>query len=95
MHPRTELFEIIANQDDRIPAAARELAQTDAVESALHFAERRRLGPFAIEAADRKSRERALAAMIRAGHSFGLARAILDLAPGAEFDPADLAESSG
>ena len=36
--------------------------------------------------ADRKARERALAAMIRAGHGFGLARAIVDLPPGAEID---------
>ena len=85
----------LAGVEDEDGAAAREHAQTDAVESALHFAERRRLGPFANEAADRKSRERALAAMIRAGHGFGLARAILDLAPGAEFDLADRAESSG
>jgi hypothetical protein len=33
--------------------------------------------------------------MIRAGHSFDLARAILALPPGAEVDAADLSENSG
>ena len=81
------------NEADAAPA--REQAQTDAVESALHFAERRHLGPFASEAGDRKARERALGAMIRAGHSFGLARAILDLPPGAEIDPNELPDQRG
>ena len=76
-------------------AAAREQAQTDAVDSALHFAERRGLGPFASEAGDRKARERALGAMIRAGHSFSLARAILDLPPGADIDRDELSECRG
>jgi len=72
-------------------AAARELAQEDCVQSALRFAERRRLGPFASQAtADPKARQRALAAMLRAGHGFGLSRAILDLPPGASIDPATL-----
>ena len=61
---------------------ARDLAEAGAVESALHFARRRSLGPFAAESPDPRRRERALAAMIRAGHSFGLARAIIDLNPG-------------
>ena len=76
-------------------APARDLAQADAVESALHFAERRRLGPFASEADDRKARERALSAMIRAGHSFSLARAILDLPPGADIDLDELSDNRG
>ena len=69
---------------------ARELARGEAVDSALRFARRRRLGPFASEQADRKARERALAAMIRAGHGIGLARAILDLPPGADINPVEL-----
>lgn len=74
--------------------AARELAQSDSVESALRFAERRRLGPFAGQLGDRKSRERALAAMVRAGHGFGLARTIVDLPPGTKIDVANLSESN-
>ncbi len=79
-----------AGVDETDSAQARDQAQADAVGSALHFARRRRLGPFASEAPDRKSRERALAAMIRAGHEFGLARAIVDLAPGTEVDVSEL-----
>jgi regulatory protein len=71
---------------------ARELAQDGAVEAALHFARRRRIGPFATAEADRAARERALAAMVRAGHGFGLARAILALEPGSEVDIETLAE---
>jgi regulatory protein len=81
-----------AGVDEADGIAARDLARTDSVESALRFAERRHLGPFAKQVGDRKSRERALAAMIRAGHGFGLARAILDLPPGTEIDVANLSE---
>lgn len=85
----------IAGVEEEDALSALDAAQTDAVEAALRFAERRRVGPFASEAADRKGRERALAAMIRAGHSFNLARAILDLPPGADIDAADLSEKIG
>ena len=61
---------------------ARELAEAEAIDSALRFARRRSFGPFATERADPRRRERELAAMIRAGHGFGLARAIIDLIPG-------------
>ena len=68
-------------------AAAREHAEREEVAAALRFARRRRVGPFA-ESAPRDSREKekALAAMIRAGHGFELSRAILALAPGTEVD---------
>jgi regulatory protein len=62
--------------------AARDLAHDQAVEAALKFARRRAIGPFALGSPDRAERERALAAMVRAGHRFGLARAIIDLKPG-------------
>jgi regulatory protein len=74
--------------------AARQFARLDCVGAALRFAERRRIGPFASQAPDHKMRERALAAMIRAGHGFGLARAIVDLPPGSEVDLTTLAEHS-
>lgn len=63
-------------------APAQELAEEQAVESALKFARRRGIGPFALSIPEPAERERALAAMIRAGHRFGLARAIIDLKPG-------------
>lgn len=72
-------------------AAATDLADAEAVEAALRFARRRRLGPFAEALADRHDRERAIAAMIRAGHRFDLARAIVSLAPGAELEVPDAA----
>jgi regulatory protein len=67
--------------------SARSHADGDAVGAALRFARRRRLGPFAQGApTDPRQREKALAAMIRAGHSFDLAKAILALEPGAPVD---------
>ena len=66
--------------------AARRHARNDAVEAALHFARRRRLGPFAINESSPQARDKALAAMVRAGHGFRLAKAILDLRPGADVD---------
>jgi regulatory protein len=58
------------------PAVAKE-----AVESALRLAKRKRIGPFALAQADRPLRQKQLATMIRAGHGFALARAIVDSAP--------------
>lgn len=65
---------------------AMEAADHSAVTAALRFAERRKIGPFSIEAADRPAREKAIAAMVRAGHPYALARAIADLPPGAAVD---------
>ncbi len=70
---------------------ARELATSEAVAAALHFARRRSIGPFASARPDPRNRERALAAMIRAGHGFALARAIIDLDPGEKPDAEVLA----
>ena len=71
-------------EDDAQPA--QELASEEAVSSALRFARRRRIGPFAEVLPDRKGREKAIAAMVRAGHSFDLARAVVDTPPGTEND---------
>jgi len=73
-------------------AGANQLADAERVEAALRFARRRRLGPYAETKAERGERERAIAAMIRAGHSFGLARAIVALEPGSEPALEELAE---
>lgn len=60
--------------------AAFRLAEEEALDAALRCARRRRLGPFATARPDdRKARERAIAAMIRAGHRFDLSAAIVDL----------------
>ena len=61
---------------------ARGLAEEEAVAAALRFARRRAIGPYAAAAPDQAQRERSLAAMVRAGHRFPIARAIVDLQPG-------------
>ena len=80
-----------AGVEDADAASARQYAKEDCVAAALRFAERRRLGPFASAVPDRHGRERAIGAIIRAGHPFGLARKILDLAPGETVDRLALA----
>lgn len=65
---------------------ARALAHDERVEAALKMAKRRRIGPFAAESLDLKQREKAIAAMLRAGHGFALARTIVDLPPGHRID---------
>jgi regulatory protein len=63
-------------------AAARADADGNAWAAALRFAERRRIGPFAAEQGDRAVREKAVAAMLRAGHPIALARRIAAARPG-------------
>jgi regulatory protein len=85
-----------AGVDEEDSAAAREHADQEAVSAALRFAQRRRIGPFAsTRSSDPRDQERAVAAMVRAGHGFALARAIVGLAPGTEFDLDELAERAG
>lgn len=82
----------VAEDDSR---RAFDHADQEAVDSALRFARRRRIGPFGTaQVRDPRERERALTAMVRAGHPFGLARAVVNLAPGDEIDAEDLAERS-
>lgn len=61
------------------PAA---LSPREAWAAAERFARRRRIGPFAANAADRPAREKHVAAFVRAGHDFATARAWVDAAPG-------------
>lgn len=55
-----------------------------AVAAAVAFAKRKRIGPFAATEPDRPLREKQLAAMVRAGHGFDLARRIVAVVPGDE-----------
>jgi regulatory protein len=71
--------------DDDATPALRE-ADDHAVDSILRFAQRRRIGPFAATLPDPKARDRAFAALVRAGHGFALARSVVNLAPGEEPD---------
>lgn len=52
-------------------------------DAATSFARRRRIGPFAGARADLAGSKKALAAMIRAGHPFEIARKFVDCEPGA------------
>ena len=72
-------------EEDAEPANA--LAVSEAAEAALKFARRRRLGPFgSCDEPSREQREKGIAAMVRAGHSFDLSRTIVNLEPGCHFD---------
>jgi regulatory protein len=52
-----------------------------AVESALAFARRKRIGPYGSGEGDRKLHDKQLGAMLRAGHRFDLARKIVAMPP--------------
>jgi len=81
----------VAGIEEEDGEAARELADAEAVSAALRFAEKRRLGPFAADGEHQPhEREKALAAMLRAGHAFELSRAILAIPPGEPIEPDDL-----
>ena len=79
------------NEDDGREAL--DAAEVDAISAALRFARKRRIGPFAVDAHDRKNREKAVAAMVRAGHDPGLARTIANLNPAEDADLVNLSES--
>jgi len=80
----------VAGIEEEDGEAARELADAEAVSAALRFAEKRRLGPFAERENHPQEREKALAAMLRAGHGFDLSRAILAIRPGEPIELDDL-----
>ena len=63
-------------------AAARADAIAGAWAAALRFAERKRIGPYATAPLDRAARERAFAAMVRAGHQIDTVRRVLNAPPG-------------
>lgn len=67
---------------DEDGAEAREAAEADAWNAALRFAERRKIGPFSAAEVDRPMREKAYAALLRAGHPPALARRIVAARPG-------------
>ncbi len=84
-----------AGIDEDAAAAALQHADAEALDAALRFAKRRRIGPFAALERDARDREKAIGAMVRAGHSFALAREIADMEPGAEVDKQQLSERTG
>ena len=72
--------------------AAQDFSREQSVAAAVRFAQRRRIGPFAMEKGGPEQRQKALAAMVRAGHAFELARAIVALEPDRSPDPEEIAD---
>lgn len=74
-----------AGVEDSDRADAMSLAESSALDSAIRLAQRRKLGPFAPAApASPREREKAIATLIRGGHGFEIAKAIVGLEPGDE-----------
>jgi len=80
----------IAGIEEEDARAAREEASTGAWEAAMRFARRKRIGPYAAEedTADPAARQKAFAAMMRAGHPVEIARRIVKSRSG-EFPESD------
>lgn len=62
--------------------SAHEIADDGRWAAALRCAQKRRIGPYAEVAPDRAGREKAIGAMIRAGHDFATSRTIASALPG-------------
>lgn len=77
---------VVADDADTIVPAIRD----QAVESAIAFARRKRIGPFAREPGDRPQIERQVGQMARAGHPLDLARRIAAMPPGEPAETGDL-----
>lgn len=68
--------------------AARVQLEDGAWGAAMRFAQRKRLGPYAAELPDPPARQKAFAAMMRAGHPMNMVRRLLGAGPG-EFPESD------
>jgi regulatory protein len=69
-------------ESDREQADAQ--TASEAWTAAERFARRKRIGPYATAPLDPKQREKAIAAFLRAGHGYAIARRWVDAAPGEE-----------
>jgi regulatory protein len=78
-----------AGIDEQDGREAREIAATRAWESALAFARKRRIGPFAETVEDRDKKRKLTAAMLRAGHGYDVVRRLVDAEPGIVPDPTE------
>lgn len=74
----------LAHIDAEDAEAVRPDIDAQATASAFAFARRKRIGPFSTGTLDRAAAQRAVAAMLRAGHGFDLARRIVAMQPGSE-----------
>ena len=70
-----------AGVEDEDVAAVRGQVEEGAREAALRFARRKRLGPFATHELDREAKQKAFAAMVRAGHPMNIVREVLNTSP--------------
>lgn len=61
---------------------ARQQVEEGAFAAALRYAERKRIGPYARNEPDREARQKAIAAMLRAGHPMETVRKLVDARPG-------------
>jgi len=77
-----------AGIDPNTAASVRETAQENALDAALAFARRKRIGPFAGESIDLDQRRRHLGQMLRAGHPPEIARRVAFAEAGAILDGA-------
>jgi regulatory protein len=68
---------------------ARSSVEAGAWAAALRFAERKRIGPFAVDEADRPLKQKQFAALMRAGHSSDMARRLVEARPGEVPDHGD------
>lgn len=71
-----------AGIEDADAAALAPAIEDRALEAALTFARKKRIGPFALAAPDKALREKQIGMMIRGGHDFTLSRRIATMAPG-------------
>ena len=71
-----------AGIDEAEREAAREQAERDQLRAAEAFARKRRLCPFAAYAGDPDTPQKQIAAVLRAGHGFDLARRFVRARPG-------------
>jgi len=74
-----------AGVDENAADAAHADAESRALEAALTFARRRRIGPYGDGSADAEAVRRDLGRMMRAGHSMDIARRVLAM-PSGEVD---------
>lgn len=70
-----------AGVEDKDASLAADSVRDDAWAAAMVFARRRKIGPFAPTPPDRPARDKALGAMLRAGHDMDTARRILSMDP--------------
>lgn len=75
-----------AGIEDTDAVSAREDTAAGAFDSAKAFARRKRIGPFASDAASPEIKQKQLAGFMRAGHGFDVARRFVNAAPGEDIE---------